>query len=154
MHPIPPTNRLSPKNQVTLPRDAAALAGDPGHVRALPYRMPGKSDAGQTHPVLLLMTEEDLRKRERRIADDARIPANDKMRLIVELNAHAVALPIDDQRRVVLPAHLVDYLKLERDVLFVATGDLIYAWNPDEFTRWSQPAPAAGAPDLSTYLIV
>lgn len=154
MHPLPPTNRLSPKNQVTLPRDAAALAGDPTHVRALPYRMPGRGDGDATHPVVLLMTETDLRTRERRIADDPAIPAQQKMRLIVELNAHAVALAIDDQRRVVLPAHLVEYLGLERDVLFVATGDLIYAWNPDAFRRWIEPAPPAGSPDLSTYLIV
>lgn len=154
MSPLPPTNRLSPKNQVTLPREASALAGGPAHLRALPHWMPGKADRSQRHAVVVLMTEADLRRRERKIIDDAQLSAQDKLVLVQELNAGAVPLAIDDQRRVVVPAHLVDYLKLERDALFVPTGDLIYLWNPDEFRRWSEPPPAAGAPDLSRFILV
>lgn len=150
MIPIPPTNRLSPKNQVTLPRDAAALAGDPPFVRAMPHFMPGRQDHAKRSPVVLLMTEQDLRKRERRIIEDPRRSDADKLVLVQQLNAGAVPLAIDDQRRVVLPAHLVTYLALDRDVLFVPTGDLIYLWNPDEFRRWSE----AEAPDLSAYILV
>jgi DNA-binding transcriptional regulator/RsmH inhibitor MraZ len=152
--PTPPTNRLSPKNQVTLPRDAAALAGDPAQIRALAHWMPGKADPANRSPVVLLMTEADLRKRERRIIDAGDLPAETKQVLVQDLNARAAALAIDDQRRVVLPAHLVEYLKLDRDVLFVTTGDLIYLWNPDEFRAWSAAATPAGAPDLSRFILV
>lgn len=150
----PRTNRLSPKNQVTLPRDAAALAGEPAHVRALPHWMPGKSEPSARSPVVLLMTEAELRRRERRIIDDQRLGSLDKQRLVMQLNAGAESLAIDDQRRVVLPQPLVDYLRLERDAFFVATGDLIYLWNPDEFRRWSEAPAPADAPDLSQFILV
>jgi len=152
--PAPPTNRLSPKNQVTLPRDAAALIGDPAHVRALAHWMPGKSDRTQRSPVVLLMSESELRKRERRIIEAANLSAEDKQVLVQSLNAGAAVLGIDDQHRVVVPKHFVDYLKLERDALFVTTGDLIYLWNPDEFQRWSGVAAPAGAPDLTQFILV
>ncbi len=154
MLPAPPTNRLSPKNQVTLPRDAAALVGDPAQLRALAHWMPGKADHAVRSPVVLLMSEDELRKRERRIIEAVDISAEHKQILVQGLNAGATVLAIDDQRRVVVPAHLVDYLKLERDVLFVTTGDLIYLWNPDEFQRWSASASPAGAPDLSRFILV
>jgi DNA-binding transcriptional regulator/RsmH inhibitor MraZ len=152
--PAPPTNRLSPKNQVTLPRDAAALVGDPAHLRALPHWMPGQADHTQRSPVVLLMSESDLRKRERRIIDEPSLSAEHKLMLVQKLNAGAAVMGIDDQRRVVVPQQFVDYLKLERDVLFVATGDLIYLWNPDEFQRWSGAAAPAGAPDLTQFILV
>jgi DNA-binding transcriptional regulator/RsmH inhibitor MraZ len=152
--PAPPTNRLSPKNQVTLPRDAAALAGDPAHIRALAHWMPGRGDRTLRSPVVLLMTEGDLRKRERRIIDTPELKPEDKLVLVQDLNARAAQLAIDEQRRVVIPAHLVEYLKLERDALFVTTGDMIYLWNPDEFQRWSGAATPAGTPDLTQFILV
>lgn len=154
MSPLPPTNRLSPKNQVTLPREAQALAGAPAHLRALPHWMPGRADSRQRHPVVLLMTEADLRRRERKIIDSPEVPALHKQNLVMELNAGAVQLAIDDQRRVVIPAHQVEYLALERDALFVCTGDLIYLWNPAEFQRWRDAAAAPGTPDLSGFILV
>ena len=154
VQPLPPTNRLSPKNQVTLPRDAAALVGGPAHMRALPQRMPGRRERTLFHPVVVLMTEDGLRRRERLIIDDTTIVSADKTVLVQELNAGAVPLAIDDQRRVVIPAHLVEYLRLQRDALFVPTADLIYLWNPDEFRRWQEAVPPAGSLDLSRFIIV
>lgn len=154
MQPLPPTNRLSPKNQVTLPREAAALAGGPAHLRALPQRMPGRRDRTLLHAVVVLMTEEGLRRRERLIIDDATLHSADKTVLVQELNAGAVSLAIDDQRRVVIPAHLVEYLRLQRDAIFVPTADLIYLWNPDGFRRWQEEVPPAGGLDLSRFIIV
>ena len=153
MLPVLPTNRLSPKNQVTLPRDADALAGA-GHVRALAHWMPGKADREQRSPVVLLMTEADLRKRERRIIDAPNLSAEDRMVYVQDLNSRAAKLAIDEQRRVVVPAHLVEYLKLDRDALFVTTGDVTYLWNPDEFQRWGGAATPAGAPDLTQFILV
>jgi len=154
MLPAPPTNRLSPKNQVTLPRDAAALVGEPAQVRALAHWMPGKAERSQRSPVVLLMSDSELRKRERRIIEATHLSAEDKQVLVQSLNAGAAVLGIDDQRRVVVPQHLVDYLKLERDALFVTTGDLIYLWNPEEFQRWSGAVAPAGAPDLTQFILV
>lgn len=154
MLPIPPTNRLSPKNQVTLPREAAILAGSPSQVRALCQAMPGKSEPARTSPVVVLMTEAGLRLRERRIIEDPGLSHEEKLVRVQELNAGAALLAIDDQRRVVLPAPFVDYLGLDRDILFVCTGDLIFAWNPDEFRRWHEAAPAPGSPALSRFILV
>lgn len=153
MTPIP-TNRLSPKNQVTLPRDAPALRGEPTRIRALPAWMPGKSDRSVRSPVALLMTGDELRRRERRIIEAAELSPEDKQVLVQELNAGAAELAIDDQRRVVLPPHLIEHLALAREIMFVATGDLIYAWNPDTYRRWSAAVPAAGAPDLGRFILV
>ena len=150
--PAPPTNRLSPKNQVTLPRDAPGLAGV-AQVRALAHWMPGKADRAQRSPVVLLMSEADLRRRERRILDAPNLSAEDKMVHVQDLNARAAQLAIDDQRRVVVPQHLVDYLALQRDALFVTSGDIVYLWNPDEFQRWSNPDKPAST-DLTQFLIV
>jgi DNA-binding transcriptional regulator/RsmH inhibitor MraZ len=152
--PLPPTSRLSPKNQVTLPREARALRGDVGHVRALAHWMPGKADRTLRHRVVLLMTEAELTRRERAIADAVDLKAEDKLVLMQQLNAGAAHLAIDDQRRVVLPTHLVEYLALEREVLFVSTNDLIFTWNPAEFARWSTPDPGAGGPDLNRFLAI
>lgn len=154
MLPSPRIHRLSPKNQVTLPRDAGALAGEPRHLRALAHWMPGKTVRSQRSPVVLLMTEAELRKRERRIIDAPNLGADDKQILVQSLNAGAESLAIDDQRRVVLPQPLVEYLKLDRDAHFVTTGDLIYLWNPDEFRRWSEAPASADAPDLSQFILV
>ena len=154
MLPAPPTNRLSPKNQVTLPRDAAALVGDPAHLRALPHWMPGKADRAVHSPVVVLMSDVELRKRERCIIEAPNLSAEDKQVLVQDLNARAAQLAIDEQRRVVMPQHFVDYLKLERDALFVTTGELIYLWNPLEFQRWSSAAAPAGAPDLTQFILV
>ena len=153
MLPIPPTNRLSPKNQVTLPRDAAGLAGIE-HVRALASWMPAQDSAGKPSPVVLLMSEPELRRRERRIIEAADVKPERKQVLVQQLNAGAASLSIDEQRRIVLPAHQVEYLALQRDVLFVTTGDLVYVWNPDEFQRWSSAAAPADEPDLSRFILV
>lgn len=154
MSPLPPTNRLSPKNQVTLPREAQALAGTPAQLRALPHYVPGKQDPLLRHRVVVLMTEAGLRLRERKIIDSPELSATQKQHMVMELNAGAVQLAIDDQRRVVIPAHQVEYLALGRDALFVSTGDLIYLWNPDEFLRWRDAQSAPGTPDLSGFILV
>lgn len=154
MSPLPPTNRLSPKNQATLPREAQLLVGGPSHLRALPHWMPGRSDPTYHHPVVVLMTEADLRRRERKIIDSPIHTEAQKQNLVMDLNAGAVQLAIDDQRRVVIPAQQVEYLTLGRDVLFVCTGDLIYLWNPDEFQRWRDVPSLPGTPDLSAFILV
>lgn len=149
--PLPPTNRLSPKNQVTLPRDAAALAGVE-RVRALAHWMPGKAERQQRSPVVVLMTEAELRRRERLIIEAPNLSPADKLVHVQDLNAGAVQLNVDEQRRVVLPQHLIDYLGLQRDILFVAAGDKVFAWNPDEFQRWNNPQQPATT-DLTQFLV-
>lgn len=153
MLPLPPTHRLSPKNQLTLPRDAVQLNGL-AQLRALPHALPGRSDPQQLHPVVLLMSEEELRRCERRIIEDAALPPVEKMVKVQELNAYAVVLAIDDQRRIVLPQHLVQHLGLQarREAFFVVTGAIVYLWNPEEFQRWISP-PGAPRFDLTPYLL-
>jgi DNA-binding transcriptional regulator/RsmH inhibitor MraZ len=154
MSPLPPTYRLSPKNQVTLPRESQIVAGGPSHLRALPHWMPGRAAPGVRHPVVLLMTEADLRRRERKIIDSPELTPIQKQNLVMELNAGAVQLAVDEQHRVVIPAHQVEYLALGRDALFVSTGDLIYLWNPAEFQRWRDVDSAPDTPDLSAFILV
>ena len=65
------------------------------------------------------------------------------------------SMAIDAQHRVVLPAHLVGYLGLERDVFFVCTNTTIQVWNPADYLIWSgrDAGPSYNA-DLNSYLIL
>jgi DNA-binding transcriptional regulator/RsmH inhibitor MraZ len=151
-----PTQRLSPKNQVTIPRDARALTacGEVDHLRGMTHAIT-KSGTNQSFPVLILVTEDELKRREQKITEDPALTQVQKVELVTLLNGGAASMAIDGQHRVVLPPHFVEYLKLDRDVFFVCTNSVIQVWNPDDYLAWSgrseQPAPN---PALSAYLVI
>lgn len=151
-----PTQRLSPKNQVTLPREARALlaAGEVSHLRGMKHGM-SKAGANEIFPILLLMTEKELQRREQRILDDAQLSSEQRLHLVTSLNGEMAMMAIDGQNRVVLPQHLVSYLSLQRDVFFVCTNSTIQVWNPDQYVQWSGRTDAPSYnPDLTSYLMI
>lgn len=151
-----PTQRLSPKNQVTIPREARALlhAGDVDHLRGMRHAIP-KTAGGEVFPVLLLLTEKELQRREERIIADATLTPESRLQLVTALNGEMAMMAIDAQHRVVLPAHLVAYLGLARDVFFVCTNSTIQVWNPDHYLRWSdRDAGPSYQPALNAYLMI
>jgi len=151
-----PTNRLSPKNQVTLPGDARTFGGGdlPKQLHGLPHGM--TSDRGETFPVLVIMSDSELRRREQKILDDARLTGEQKLNLVTRLNGGLATMAVDAQHRVVLPPHVVAHLKVDRDVFLVATNTTIQVWNPDHYRRWAGldgETPAVN-PALSEYLAI
>lgn len=153
------TQRLSPKNQVTIPREARALlaSSEVDHVRGVKHAfdkiIPGQNT--QRFPVLILMTEKELQRREQKIIDDVTLSPDRRNELVTKLNGEMSMMAIDSQRRIVLPPHFVAYLKLDREIFFVCTNTTIQAWRPDDYLSWSgrdeQPAPN---PALSAYLMI
>ncbi len=151
-----PTQRLSPKNQVTIPREARALlhAGDVDHLRAMKHAMP-KAGSSEILPVLLLLTEKELQRREQKILDDPALTPEQRLHLVTALNGEMAMMSIDAQHRVVLPAHLVGYLGLDRDLFFVCTNTTIQVWNPEHYVRWSgRDAGPSYNPALNAYLMI
>ena len=151
-----PTQRLSPKNQLTIPREARALlvAGEVDHVRGMRHGIP-KNGGGEVFPVLLLLTEKELQRREQKIIDDPALTPEQRLTLVTALNGEMAMMAIDAQHRVVLPAHLVAYIGLERDVFFVCTNSTIQVWNPAHYLRWSdRDAGPSYNPALNTYLMI
>lgn len=151
-----PTQRLSPKNQVTLPRESRALlaAGELAHVRVLRHHVPAKDGGAERFPVLLMMSEAELTRREEAILRDQRLDDATRAVLIQQLNAGAALAAVDQQNRIVLAAHLIAHCTLERDVFFVSTNTLVYAWNPAHYLRWDAAPPAPATPDLNRYLLI
>jgi len=146
-----PVQRLSPKHQVTLLKGARGLAGadEQGQVCVLPHRM--ANDAGESFPVLVMLTEAELRERERRIREDDGLQPFEKERLIARLNGHVRVLTIDAQRRVVLPPHFVDYLEVEREVFMFSNNDSVLVWNPAD---WLAYAGTEGPEDSPSPLLM
>lgn len=151
-----PTQRLSPKNQVTIPREARALlaAGEVDHLRGMKHGI-ARSDGGVTFPVLVLMTEKELQRREQRITDDQTLSPQLRTELVTRLNGEMAMMSIDAQHRIVLPPHFVSYLKLDHEVFFVCTNTTILVWRPEDYRAWSghDDQPAAN-PALSAYLMI
>lgn len=151
-----PTQRLSPKNQVTIPREARALAEktDASHLRGLLHGIP-KAGTGEIFRVVLLMTEAELKRREERILADEKLTGEQKVQLVTEMNGGAALMAVDGQRRIVLPAHFVAYLGLERDVFLNSTNTTIQVWNPEHFQQWTgRDGGTVYNPALNTYLMI
>jgi DNA-binding transcriptional regulator/RsmH inhibitor MraZ len=151
-----PTARISPKNQVTIPREARFLRGqsEATHLRALKHGQ-RKPETGEVFPMLLMMTEAELQRREQRILDDAQLTGDQRLALVTRLNAGSATLAIDSQNRVVLPADFITYLGVERDVSFVTTNTTVQVWHPEHFLRWhGAPAGPLHDPVLATYLAI
>ena len=150
------TQRLSPKNQATLPRDARALMGlgEGGTVCGMPNRA-AKEGGGDSVPYLVLMTEAQLQRREQLIQEQTALSVERRFELIAKLNGSVRRMAIDAQHRIVLPAHFVAHIAVERDVFFVPTNTTVQVWNPQTFLRWTgQDRPDHVDPQLNAFLML
>ncbi|TVR43448.1 MAG: hypothetical protein EA402_09745 [Planctomycetota bacterium] len=131
------THRLSPKNQLTLLRGDRGLHGveKTNVVCALPHRM--RMRDGSPLPVILLLTEDELRLREERIRAREDVDNLTKERRIALLNGHVRLLNVDGQRRIVLPPHFVRLLQLDREVFMFASNTGVTIWRPEDWQRFS-----------------
>ena len=78
-----------------------------------------------------------------------------RLHLVTALNGEMAMMAIDAQHRVVLPAHFVSYLALERDLFFVCTNTTIQVWQPDHYLRWTgQGSGPTHNPALNAYLMI
>ncbi len=152
-------HRLSPKNQVTIPREARAFASSSAgvpvpHLRGKRHvvRKGGSKDEFR---IVLLMTEAELTKREERILADATLSDDQKFEYVTRLNDEMKLLSIDGQNRIVLPAEYVEHLGVaeSKDVKFVCTNTVIQAWNPEHHIAYSgKDTQPAYDPVLTKYL--
>jgi DNA-binding transcriptional regulator/RsmH inhibitor MraZ len=135
-----PTQRLSPKHQVTLPRGARGLQGaeEVGSLCAMPHRMKLPDGSG-TVPVVILLTEQELQQRENDIRAREDLDAMNKERRIARLNGHVRQLAIDAHRRVVLPKHFVEHIAAEKDVFLFSNNASVLVWNPHDWLRYAEP---------------
>ncbi len=133
-----PTQRISAKNQITLPRSARGLLGvdKDGSVCGLQQQM-RSLEADQVFPAVLLMTEEELNRTEKKILDDESLDALKKQNLVMKLNGKVHRMSVDAQNRIVLPAHFVEYLHLERDVFTFSTNKGVAVWNPEDWIKYN-----------------
>ena len=56
------------------------------------------------------------------------------------INFHASHQKVDKQGRINIPAELIQYANLEKDVVVLGTGKKIEIWNPEELNRYLQKA--------------
>ncbi|NRA37926.1 MAG: hypothetical protein HRU15_07290 [Planctomycetes bacterium] len=152
MAPHIPTQRISAKNQVTLPRSARGLLGTEKEAALCGLQQPMRclSDDGK-FPVVLLMTENELRKTEQRILDNESLDPLKKQNMIMQLNGKVHRMSVDGQNRIVLPGHFVEYLGLERDVFMFSTNNGVAVWNPKD---WEAYNANQDEDELGTYLLM
>mgnify|MGYP000701550028 CR=1 FL=1 len=146
-----PTQRISAKNQVTLPRSARGLMGadQDGLVCGLQQQMRDPEGEG-VFPVVLLMTEDELHRTEQKILENDQLDPLKKQNLIMKLNGKVHRMSVDGQNRIVLPGHFVDYLHLERDVFMFSTNNGVAVWNPSDWTRYNS---SQDDDELGAYLL-
>ena len=140
MGPAVTVHRLSPKNQVTIPREARvfAAASKVEHFRAKRHVV-RRSDSGETFHLVLLMSEAELQAREARIMGDSDLSDDRKFEIVTRINDEMKMLALDAQNRVVLPGECVSHLGIgeSRDVKFVCTNTQVQLWNPAQYLQFT-----------------
>lgn len=151
MTPHIPTQRISAKNQITLPRSARGLLGvdQDAQVCGLQEHM-RLVDTDERYGVVLLITEQELKRTEQKITSNESLHPLKRQNLIMKLNGKVHRMSVDAQNRIVLPAHFVDYLKLERDVFIFSTNNGVAVWNPED---WSRYMASQDDDELGAYLL-
>ena len=141
-------HRLSPKNQVTLPRDARSLADlREGDVVCAMPRKALHEDPARRFPVVTLVTLPELRAR---YAGDEIT----RFRKLQVFNEGIRQLAVDAQRRIVLPAHFVAHVGIadDRDLYFSCSNDTIQLWNPTHYLAWKGEAVEGADSDLDALM--
>ena len=152
-----PTQRLSPKHQVTLIKGARALieAEADGYVCGTVHRMI-QPQTGERFPVVVLLSERELQRREDAIRDNPGLSPIAIEAQVARLNGKVQRMNMDAQRRIVLPSHFVRYLRLAQDVFMFSTNTSVMVWNPDDWRRWDgddDNADDVGHDELSCVMI-
>jgi DNA-binding transcriptional regulator/RsmH inhibitor MraZ len=141
-------HRLSPKNQVTIPREARVFTASEKveHLRAKRHAVRHHL-GGEIYHIVVLMSEGELKAREAKIHDDSKLSDDQKFHYVTKLNDSMRMLALDAQNRVVLPGDFVAHLGVtdNRDLKFVCTNTVIQLWNPEHFQRF------VGADDDGTF---
>ena len=148
-------HRLSPKNQVTLPRDARSLADlREGDVVCAMPRKALHEDPARRFPVVTLVTLPELRAREDKLR--ARYVGDEitRFRKLQVFNEGIRQLAVDAQRRIVLPAHFVAHVGIadDRDLYFSCSNDTIQLWNPTHYLAWKGEAVEGADSDLDALM--
>jgi DNA-binding transcriptional regulator/RsmH inhibitor MraZ len=151
-------HRLSPKNQVTIPRDARVFAGGAGatvgHLRGSRVVV-RKPDTKELFNTVMLLTESELQRREDQIRNNAAYDVDKRAQAIAKLNDDMKAMPIDAQNRIVLPAEFVAFLGIgdAREIKFICSNTAIQAWNPEHYAAYADlSAQPAYDPQLAAVL--
>ena len=120
-----------------MPKGARGLVGSEadGYVYGLARQMRAEDGSG-TWPLIMLMSDERLRAIEAKINDDPELDPAQKQRRIMKLSGGAYRMSIDAQNRIVLPAHFVQHLRLERDVYCFSTNQEVMVWNPADYQAY------------------
>ncbi len=139
-----PTQRVSPKHQVTLLKGARALveAEADGYVCGTVHRMMHQHSQ-ERFPVVVLFSERELQRREEAIRSNQTLSPMAVEAQVARLNGNVQRMNLDAQRRIVLPAHFVRYLGLAQDVYMFSTNTSVMVWNPDDWRRWQEADEAA-----------
>jgi DNA-binding transcriptional regulator/RsmH inhibitor MraZ len=134
-----PTQRLSGKHQLTVPRGSRGLEDGHGEAVTTVFGMLRRfrSVGGeQQWPALMLMTEQRLREIEQEIHAREGLHPAQRQRLIQRISGESRQMGLDGQHRVVLPKHVVDQLELGRDVYCYSTNQEVMVWNPDHYQAY------------------
>lgn len=149
------THRISPKNQVTLPKGAKALADAEeldGFVCGTTHRMT-KPETGEKFRVVVLMTEGELHKREEEFRTNPQLSPEKREAYVARLNGNVQRMAIDAQRRIVLPKRFVDYLGLGKEAFMVVNKYTVVVWQPEDWHAYIDTEASADEDDLPLMMI-
>jgi DNA-binding transcriptional regulator/RsmH inhibitor MraZ len=140
------TQRLSPKNQATLPKRSSALVDvGQGDEICVSFAQSIAAADGATYPIMLLMTEIERARREAAILAVESLEPAVRARHVLQFNGGIRRVAVDAQRRVVLPGPYVEALALGREISVINQSASVQVWNPADWAAWqaaSEPTPA------------
>ena len=108
----------------------------------------GSYAAAEEYPVLVILATPELRARDAGMRADQDLDA-DARRL---WRAQVVSVECDTQWRFVLRRDLRDYIRVQREVVFVGNGNQIELWNPADwgaFQKAHEPGREATTRDIA-----
>jgi len=148
------SRKLDYKNRLAIPEDVVLDANEGKLSHVLVIR--GKTEGEPAAPFLSLYELEDWRAIVESASKSLQDP--DEMRLFMHHHAaDAQRLDVDNMRRVTLPAPLLQYAKIDKEVKVVGFWDHIEVWAVEEHQAYLGMLEREGVPfpsiaDLSRYI--
>lgn len=105
-----------------------------GYVYGLP--VPVKNE-GKLYPIIRVMTESALQGYEQEIRDSEELTRPERAARISALRGNAWRMALDKQNRVVLPAHHIGALKLDREAYVFEANGVLQVWNPSDWSDFN-----------------